>query len=110
MYLPWAVGPDLTLWGFLQHMKQSEGEANLLQKKRDPNLPGFRFVADGNLYEIRANLIVRGDRAWAVYAGTLRSKPINQQELELAKKARDHAHVGLPAATDRSQLTACASS
>jgi hypothetical protein len=95
MNLPWPVGPDWTLWGFLKHMKESEGEATVLSKQADPQLPGYRFVADGKKYEIRVNLIVQGSRAWAIYAGTVRNKPVVQNELELAQKARDHTRVGL---------------
>src|SRR5205085_781229 len=96
--LPWPVGPDITLWGFLKHMEESEGQAVVLQKQWDPNLPGFRFTADGKLYEIRAKLVVHQDRAWAVYAGTVRDQPIDQRELEIAQKARDYTEVDIAAA------------
>jgi hypothetical protein len=39
-------------------------------------------------------LIVHDWRAWAVYAGTVRSAPILEDELELAEKARDDTKVG----------------
>jgi len=87
----------LTLWGFLKHMEQSEGQATVLWKQADRNLPGYRFVADGDLYEIRTKLIVHNDYAWAIYAGTMRNQPIDPKELELAEKARDYTEVGIPA-------------
>jgi hypothetical protein len=94
--LPFPVGSELTLWGFLQEMQRVEGQANLISKENDPHLQGLRFVAEGGLYTIRANLIVNGFNAWAVYAGTLKEKPINEQELTLARSAREQTTVGLP--------------
>ena len=93
MKLPWPVGPDLTLTAFLEHMRESEGRAQVSEKQKDTSLPGYRFTAAGKLYEIRVNLIVRDWRAWAVYAGTVISQPIVKDELELAAKARDDTQV-----------------
>ena len=101
MYLPWPAGPDLTLWGFLNHMRESEGSAKLLNKRWDENLPGYRFVAEGGLYEIRVNLIVRGNTAWAVYAGTRLDHSIAKNELELAERARDDTRVGYIEAAEK---------
>src|SRR5687768_5064058 len=42
--LPFPVGADLALWGFMREMKRSEGEAELLDRWRDPDLPGIRFI------------------------------------------------------------------
>src|SRR3954469_22315269 len=42
--LPIPVGRDLALFGFLQNMKMSEGEANLISKEWDPNKKTLRFV------------------------------------------------------------------
>ncbi len=92
--LPWPVGADLTLRGFLKEMKKSEGRADLLSRQRDADLPGVRFVAEGGLYTIRAFLVTHGWRAWAVYAGTRTGEPVNEQELELAQSAREHTRVG----------------
>lgn len=92
--LPLPVGPDLALWGFLNEMRATEGEAKLLEKKWDANLGGLRFVAEGGQYIVRTNLFVDGFSGWAVYAGTLRSFPINQAELELAERAREDTVIG----------------
>ena len=94
MKLPWPVGPDLLLWAFLDRMKQTEGQAQVLVKQRDDKLPGYHLVLDGNHYCLRCTLTVHDWRAWAVYAGTVRSAPILQNELELAEKARDDTVVG----------------
>ena len=94
--MPLPVGEDLALVGFLNQMKSHEGEANLLSKERDPNLPGLRFVAEGGLYTIRTNLIVSGWGGWAIYAGTLRKHPVRPEELDLAEAARESTRVGLP--------------
>jgi hypothetical protein len=94
MKLPWPVGPDLLLWGFLDRMKQTEGQAQVLAKQKDEKLPGYRLVLNGDHYCLRCTLIVHDWRAWAVYAGTVRSAPILQSELELAEKARDDTVVG----------------
>ena len=87
--LPFPVGPDLVLWGFLQNMRKSEGEATLVEKRPDPDLPGVRFVADGGRYRIRGNLVVDGFGGWVVYAGTLREKPVNFADLRQAQLARE---------------------
>lgn len=93
--LPFPLGSDLVLWAFLREMRKSEGEAVLLHKVRDPELPGIRFVAEGGLYRMRANLQVRGSQAWAVYAGTLRRETILPDELDLAERAREQTQIGL---------------
>jgi hypothetical protein len=89
--LPMPIGPEMFLHlGFLPQMKKTEGEAHLVSSQRDPSLPGLRFVADGGLYRLRTNLITRGSKGWAVYAGTLRAKDIVPDELVLAELAREH--------------------
>jgi hypothetical protein len=93
-HLPLPVGHDLALWGFLNEMRASEGQATLLEKKWDPNLGALRFVAEGGQYTIRTNLFVHGFSGWAVYAGTLRADPVDQAELELAERAREDTAVG----------------
>jgi hypothetical protein len=94
--LPLPIGVDLALWGFLTEMKKSEGEANLLLKRKDQALPGLRFVAEGGRYTIRCKLQVDGFHGWVVYAGTLRSRPVNLIELKTAELARDKTQVGAP--------------
>jgi len=88
-HLPLPVGTDLALWGFLNQMKKSEGEARLISKRWDPNLGALRFEAEGGLYRIRGNLFASGLRGWVIYAGTLRNASINEKELELATLARE---------------------
>jgi|GEM_PF-995796 len=97
MYLPWPVGRDLVLTGFLNNLRQSDHQAQLLSKQPAEDLHGYRFVAESGQYVIRVDLSVRGWRAWAVYAGSLRAKAVNTPELELAERARDLTQVGLPA-------------
>ena len=92
--LPLPVSADFVLPFFLKQMKKSEGESILISKEKDPALPGMRFVAEGGLYKMRSNLIVRGWQGWAIYAGTLRKEEISPAELALAERARDHTLVG----------------
>lgn len=95
--LPLPVGPDTVLrFGFLPEMRRTEGEATLISSERDPELPGLRFIAEGGKYRLRTNMLTRGWRGWAVYAGTLREYPVNPEELSLAEVAREHTTVGLP--------------
>ena len=93
--LPIPIGDQLTLSGFLDEMKNSEGEANLISKINDGTLPGIRFVAEGGLYRIRCNLTTSGFHGWVVYAGTLRARPVNVEELKVAELARERTRVGL---------------
>jgi len=94
--MPLPAGLNLALTGFLNEMKSTEGEARLLSREDDPKLPGIRFVAEGGMYRIHANLIVDGWEGWTVYAGTFRSKPVVPSELETAVRARENTHVGRP--------------
>jgi hypothetical protein len=94
-HLPLPVGHELALWGFLNEMRASEGEAKLLQKNWDSNLNCLRFVAEGGQYTVRTNLFVRGWTGWAVYAGTLRAFAINAAELAVARRAREATEIGL---------------
>ena len=84
--LPVPISPDVALWGFLQNMKQREGEANLLSKQWDSNLSQLRFVVEGGLYTVRCNLFLRGLQGWSVYAGTLRKEKIEADELAQAER------------------------
>jgi len=97
------IGPDVVLPRFLEQMRESEGEAELLSRRNDPRLPGIRFVAEGGQYRLRANLVTRGFRAWAVYAGTLRSEPEQPDELQLAEAAREETRVGTTRVRSRSR-------
>jgi hypothetical protein len=95
-YLPLPVGYDLALWGFLDEMKRTEGQANLLSKSWDSQANLLRFEAEGGRYHIRAMMVVHGFDGWAVYAGTLRSQPIVPAELDLAIRARELTVVDVP--------------
>jgi len=55
-----------------------------------------RFVAEGGLYRVRANLVTRGRRGWAVYAGTRRDADLDADELDLAERAREQTLVDAP--------------
>jgi hypothetical protein len=92
--LPFPVGADLALWGFMREMQKKQGEANLISSEKDSSLPGMRFVAAGGKYLVRVNLLTKGWEGWAVYAGTLRDLPINQNELDLAQRAREYTVTG----------------
>lgn len=88
------IGPSQVLGPFLDEMRRSEGEATLISRQNDPKLGGIRFVAEGGQYRIRANLVTRGFRAWAVYAGTLIGQDELPEELQLAEAAREQTRVG----------------
>jgi hypothetical protein len=94
--MPFPVGVDFALSAFLDHMRKDKGEATLLARQTDPTLPGIRFVAEDQTHVIHANLFVAGWEGWAVYAGTLRNAPINQEELDIAQVARENTRVGQP--------------
>ncbi len=98
--LPLPVGYDPVLWYFMREMRRVEGEAELLSKQWDPNLRGLRFVAQGDRHTIRANLLLRGFKGWAIYAGTFTHQPIDPAELDLAERAREHTITGRVAARD----------
>jgi hypothetical protein len=88
------IGPDLVLPRFIEEMRNTEGEATLLSQRDDPRLRGIRFVVEGGQYRLRASLVTRGFRAWAVYAGTLRGEPEIPEELAVAESAREQTRIG----------------
>ena len=88
---------DWVLRGYLEEMRKDQGEAILLSKQRDASLPGVRFVAEGGLYRTSTNLTTRGQHGWAIYAGTIREQPIVEEELELAREARERTIIQVPA-------------
>ena len=94
--MPFPVAHDLLLWYFLNEMRSSEGEATLVEKHFDDELPGLRYVARGGKYTIRSNLIVRGFDGWFIYAGTLTSEPVAEHELKLAEQSREQTRTGDP--------------
>jgi len=93
--LPLPLGSETVLWGFMREMRKSEGTAELISKTPDPKLPGTRFVAKGGIYTVRTNLITRGFKGWAVYAGTRTQNPVDVDELNLAEASRERAVVGV---------------
>ena len=97
--IPFPVGLNLVHWEFLREMRKKEGEAIDLGEDYDSKLPGLRFVAEGGLYKLRANMIVRGSDGWVAYAGTLRSAPVDQDELRLAERARENTTPGMAGVT-----------
>lgn len=88
------IGPDAVLPRFINEMRQTEGEGRLLSRRHDSRLPGLRFVAEGGQYRLRANLMTRGFRAWAVYAGSLRAQPEMPDEIAVAESAREETKIG----------------
>lgn len=95
--LPLPVPATWILDSFLSAMKESEGEATLIgPPQKDDSLPGVRFTVEGGDYKMRVNLICKGFRGWAVYAGTRRNQQEIPAELELAERARDKTQVGVP--------------
>jgi hypothetical protein len=98
--MPFPVGVDFALGAFLDHMRKDKGEATLLARRNDPSLPGIRFIAEDQTHVIHVNLLVAGWEGWAVYAGTSRNAPINQEELDIAGSARENTRVGRPESVD----------
>ena len=94
--MPLPVGDNIALWGVLREMKSREGEADLIDRRDDPALPGIRFTAEGGRYRVRGNLVTDGLRGWVVYAGTLRARPVDSAELRSAEQARDATRVNQP--------------
>ncbi len=92
--MPFPVGHELALkYGFLREMQKNTGQAEVSEKSWDAKLNGIRFVAEGGLYKIRVNFLVRGMTGWAIYAGTLRGAPINFAELAEAEAAREATEI-----------------
>lgn len=79
---------------FLNEMKRREGRSELIERQNDYPDSLIHFVAEGNLYRLRANLTVRGGRAWFIYAGTHRGEAPDPHELDIAERARDQTDVG----------------
>ena len=94
--LPFPIGNNLAMDGFLRQMKNTEGTADLLSREEDDKLGGIRFVADGAFYEVHGNLTAAGFHAWVVYAATVRAKAVNVVELKTAERAREQTHVNVP--------------
>ncbi len=94
--MPLPVPATWIIGAFLEEMKKREGRADLIGKPlKDENLPGLRFVVENNHYKMRINLICRGFRGWAIYAGTTRGQEEVSDELGLAERARENTQVGV---------------
>jgi hypothetical protein len=93
--MPFPLGVETALWGFLREMRRTEGGARLISKQRDADIKGLRFVAEGGQHTVRANILTRGTRGWAIYAGTLTDEEPVPAELELAERAREHTDPGI---------------
>lgn len=87
--LPFPVGHDLAVWGFMQQFRKDQGEATLLEKNWDESLQGMRFIAQGGIYKVRVLLFVRGTSGWASYAGTLVGQEEIPAEIAEAERARE---------------------
>jgi hypothetical protein len=93
--LPFPVGDDLALLGFLSEMKRSEGDARLITKQRNPQRNNrLEFIAEGGRYHVDGIIATRGRRGWAIYAGTLRGGRVALDELELAVQSRENTTLG----------------
>jgi hypothetical protein len=94
--MPLPVPASWTYPSFLSNMKERAGEATVIvPAQKDDTLPGLRFTVDSGDYRMRINLICKGLRGWSVYAGSLRARPENVREIELAERARDATVTGL---------------
>lgn len=93
--LPMNYRVERVVNGFLGEMKKREGRADLIERSDDARLGGARFVAQGGKYQVHANLVVRGLRAWFVYAGTRQDQSVLPDELSIAEQARDQTEVGI---------------
>lgn len=92
--LPFPVGHDLTLFGFLRTMRAQDGQADLLDKQWDPDREALRFVVRGKQYELSALMIVRGSAGWVSYAGTRVETPVVESEKAIAEQARERTRFG----------------
>jgi hypothetical protein len=99
--MPWPVGHEAAFkYGFLASMRRAEGEANLITKSWTDDRSELRADVEGGKFLVRMRFIVRGVRGWSVYAGTLRSQPINTEELKLAESSRNAASISSAASSD----------
>lgn len=92
--MPLPVGPELASRGFVRRMRQEEGEVVVRERQHDAELGGVRFVAEGKEHILRVNLVTRGWRGWAVYAGTKQDRPVKAAELDVAERARENTRMG----------------
>jgi hypothetical protein len=88
--LPLPVSEEMALTGFLTRMRQSEGEAHLLSKKRDEAQDRLQFTAEGGRYRLDGIIVTRGFHGWVIYDGVLRNASPALDEVALAVQAREN--------------------
>lgn len=88
---------ERALGGFIDQYAKDQGTATLVESTWDDDRNAMRFIAEGGLYRIRTILSVRERSGWAVYAGTLLSKPTVASDLKVAELSRETTRVGLDA-------------
>ena len=93
--LPWPIGHDLTIrYGVLPEARRREGTAEILEKRWDPEIEGMRYTIVTPRYTAATKMFVRGMRGWAAYSGFQTTRPVVQEELDLAIRAREDAEFG----------------
>ncbi len=84
--------------GYMEALQEETGEATLIEKQWVDEEQAMRMEAEGGPYHIRSVMRIRGLTGWSVYAGTLRDREVNEEELDLAVRAREATRVGMDAA------------
>lgn len=95
-FLLFLAPDEAVLNEVIKGMQESSGSARIIEKEKDDQRGGTRFIAEAGPYRVRANMIRRGNEGWVIYAGTVRDRPTNPEELDLAERARDRTEPGLP--------------
>ena len=78
---------------FVEEFRKDAPDAVELSREWDGQSGGMRIEAEGGLYKVRSLLRIRGSHGWSVYAGSLRGKPTNEEELAIAEKAREATQI-----------------
>ena len=93
--LPFPFGHDITFnYGFVAEARRREGQADVLEKRWDPDIEGLRTTVRTPKFTVEAKFFVRGKRGWSSYAGTRTTQPVNEEELQQARLAREDAEFG----------------
>ncbi len=82
---------------YIEAFSAEVGGATLESQTWDEDVEAMRLVAEGGPYKVRSMLRIRGTSGWSVYAGTLRERTVNEEELAVAEKAREATRVGMDA-------------
>lgn len=93
-WLPLPVGTDAVVPVYLGEMRRRDGRADVVSRTDDDALGAVRVVADSDTFRTRTTILVRGLRGWAVWAGTLQSRPVNEATLAAAEAARESVRLG----------------